>query len=82
MQVLLLVHAMANFASWLAGLACEATGQDHWLMPIKTTRKLYSTMRIGREALVRSWPMERTRQWLERLRTLPPDVLTQTRAAS
>lgn len=79
-QVLLLVHAMANFASWLAGLACQATGLDHWLMPIKTTRKLYSTMRIGREALVRSWPMERTRQWLERLRVLPPDVLMQTGA--
>lgn len=82
MQILLLVHAMANFASWLAGLACQATGQDHWLMPIKTTRKLYSTMRIGREALARSWPMERTCLWLERLRTLPPDVLTQTRTAS
>lgn len=82
MQVLLLVHAMANFASWLAGLACQATGMDHWLMPIKTTRKLYSTMRIGREALVRSRPMERTRQWLQRLRTLPSDVLTQTRAAT
>ena len=80
LQVLLLVHVMANFASWLAGLACEATGLDHWLMPIKTARKLYSTMRIGREALIRSWPMDRTSRWLERLRSLPPDVLDQTRA--
>lgn len=80
LQILLLVHAMANFASWLAGLACEATGMDHWLIPIKTARRLYSTVRAGREALVRSWPLERTASWLERLRTLPPDVLTQTRA--
>lgn len=80
LQVLLLVHAMANFASWLAGLACEATGLDYWMLPIKTTRKLYSTMRIGREALVRSWPMERTSRWLTRLRSLPADVLEQTQA--
>jgi len=82
MQVLLLIHAMANFASWLAGLACQAAGLDHWLMPIKTTRKLYSTIRIGREALARSWPMERMCQWLQRLRTLPPDVCTQTQATT
>lgn len=82
LQVLLLVHAIANFASWLAGLACEATHIDRWLSPVATKRKLYSTMRIGREALVRCWPMERTYQWLERLRALPPDVLQQTRATS
>jgi hypothetical protein len=80
LQVLLLVHAIANFASWLAGLACEATHIDSWLSPVATKRKLYSTMRIGREALVRCWPMERIDQWLERLHTLPPNVLAQTQA--
>lgn len=54
LDILLLVHALANFASWLVGLACEATGMDGWLSPTKTRRKLYSTVRIGREALVRS----------------------------
>jgi hypothetical protein len=44
--------------------------------------KLYSTMRIGREALVRSWPTERTCQWPERLRALPVEVLSQMRATT
>lgn len=59
-EILLLVHTMATFASWLAGLACCATGMDYWLSPNSSSRRLYSLMRIGREALVRSWPMERT----------------------
>lgn len=74
-EVLLLVNALAAFASWLAGLACEAAGLTQWLMPIATTRKLYSTLRIGREALLRGWPLGRTPQWLERLRELPENVL-------
>lgn len=82
LDILLLVHALANFARWLAGLACEATGMDGWLSPTKTRRKLYSTMRIGREALIRSWPIGRIDEWLDRLRTLPPDVLAQTQASA
>jgi hypothetical protein len=76
--ILLLVHALANFASWLAGIACRATGSDDWLAPSVRRRRCYSIIRIGREALVRAWPMERTCQWLQRLRDLPPDVLRQT----
>lgn len=76
-EILLLVHALAAFASWLAGLACEATGIAHWLSPIHATRRLYSTLRVGREALVRDWPIDRTTPWLERLRSLPPNVLEQ-----
>lgn len=76
--ILLLVHALANFASWLAGMACRATGLDDWLAPNARQRRCYSIMRIGREALARAWPMERTCQWLQRLRNLPPDVLQQT----
>jgi hypothetical protein len=82
LDILLLVHALANFASWLAGLACEATGMDGWLSPTRTRRKLYSTMRIGREALIRLWPIGRIGEWLDRLRTLPPDVLAQTQASA
>lgn len=79
-EILLLVHALAAFASWLAGIACEATGIAHWLSPIHSTRKLYSTLRVGQEALVRRWPMEPTTRWLERLRSLPTSVLDQMRA--
>lgn len=76
-EILLLVNALAAFASWLAGMVCEATGIAHWLSPVRSKRKLYSTLRLGREALVRQWPMERTSQWLERLRLLPASVLNQ-----
>jgi hypothetical protein len=49
LQILLLVGTLAAFASWLAGLGCEATGIAHWLMPARSKRKLYSTLRVGRE---------------------------------
>ena len=76
-EILLLVNALAAFASWLAGLACEATGVARWLMPTSSNRRLYSVLRIGREALVRGGPMDRTPSWLERLRTLPAATLDQ-----
>lgn len=76
-EILLLVNALAAFACWLAGMASEATGMARWLLPIYTTRRLYSVLRVGREALVRNWSMERTTRWLERLRTLPATVLDQ-----
>lgn len=76
-EILLLVNALAAFACWLAGMAAEATGVSRWLMPIGSVRRLYSTLRIGREALVRDWPMERTSRWLERLRNLPSSVFDQ-----
>jgi hypothetical protein len=31
--ILLLVHALANFPGWLAGMAGRATGHDDWLAP-------------------------------------------------
>jgi hypothetical protein len=77
LQILLLVGTLAAFASWLAGLGCEATGIAQWLLPIRAKRKLYSTLRVGREALARKWPMEPVSQWLDRLRSLPPAVLDQ-----
>ncbi|MBB4730449.1 hypothetical protein FHT16_000343 [Xanthomonas arboricola] len=77
LQILLLVGTLASFASWLAGLGCEATGIDHWLYPAKRRRKLYSTLRVGREALVRNWPMEPVSLWLDRLRALPSATLNQ-----
>lgn len=82
LQILLLVSALASFASWLAGLACEATGVAHWLWPIGSARKLYSTLRVGREALVRQWPLEPVSRWLHRLRNLPKSILDQMALAA
>lgn len=53
LQMLLLVSTLASFVCWLAGMGCEATGIAHWLSPIPSTRELYPTLRVGREALVR-----------------------------
>jgi hypothetical protein len=51
--VLLLLSALADFATWLVGMACQASGIDQWLAPFRSKRRLYSVMRLGREALVR-----------------------------
>lgn len=45
LQILLLLNTLATFASWLAGLGCEATGIAQWLSPRSSARKLYSTLR-------------------------------------
>jgi hypothetical protein len=82
LDALLLVHAMAKVAAWLAGLACGATGLDRWLYPARATQKLGSIMCVGREAMTRLWPMERISGWIERLRSLPPAVLDQMRVAT
>lgn len=76
-EVLLLINALAAFASWLVGLACEATGLDQWLSPVRSHRRLYSVLRVGREALVRRWPFERTLQLVERLRHPDAQLLDQ-----
>lgn len=82
LQILLLVSTLAGFVSWLAGLGCEATGIAQWLLPNRTTRKLYSTLRVGREALVRRWPLEPISNWLDRLRSLPAAVTDQMTLAA
>jgi hypothetical protein len=78
-EILLLVHALASFASWLAGLACDASGISHWLSPIKSKRRLYSILRVGREALVRRWPIEPSWLCLARLRLLTCSAIDFTR---
>lgn len=35
-EVLLLLSAMAAFASWLVGMACESCGIDTWLAPFRS----------------------------------------------
>lgn len=80
--ILLLLHAMAAFASWLVGLACEAFGIDRWLSPYQASRKLYSTMRIGREALVREWPCDCVTVLLDRLRRPDATLLDQLKVTA
>jgi hypothetical protein len=82
LQVLLLVSTLASFVSWLAGLGCESIGIAHWLSPNRSARKVYSTMRVGREALVRRWPLEPISRWLERMKSLPQAVVDQMQLAA
>lgn len=76
-EVLLLIHAMAAFATWLIGLACETAGIGHWLAARRSKRRLYSIMRLGREALVRRWPCGSLTQILDRLRKPDAALLDQ-----
>ena len=55
-DVLLLISALATFASWLIGLACRSAGLDRWLSPCSSNRPLYSIVWLGHQALLRHWP--------------------------
>lgn len=76
-EVLLLLSALASFASWVTGMTAEAMDMGAWLAPHSAKRKIYSVLRIGREALVRRWPLGSLTQCLESLKSLPHDVLEQ-----
>ncbi len=76
-EVLLLLSAMAAFVTWLVGMACEASGIDRWLMPFRAKRRLYSVMRLGREALVRRWGNQHLAALIEPLRRPCPTLLDQ-----
>ena len=81
-EVLLLLSAMAAFASWLVGMACELTGIDQWLAPYPSNRRLYSIIRLGREALVRQWSSVRLNDPLDLLRHPSAALLDQLGAPS
>lgn len=76
-EVLILLSAMAAFASWLVGMACESCGIDAWLAPFRSKRRLYSVMRLGREALVRRWSSTRLSELIDQLRHPAPALLDQ-----
>jgi hypothetical protein len=77
LEILLLVNALAAFSCWLVGISCERSGIAQWLSPILTRRRLYSTLRLGREALVRNWPLDSLLPSLRRSSFLPITVLEQ-----
>lgn len=76
-DVLLLLSAMAAFASWLVGMACERCGIDAWLTPFRSKRRLYSVMRLGREALVRRWSSTRLSELIDQLQHPSQQLLDQ-----
>lgn len=76
-EVLLLLNTLAAFATWLVGMACEASGIDQWLTPFRGKRRLYSVMRLGREALVRRWSNTRLDELMEQVRKPSPELLDQ-----
>lgn len=77
-EVLLLLSTLAAFATWLVGTACETNGIDTWLTPYRSTRRLYSVMRLGREALVRRWLPISVSRLLEHLRHPDKSLIDQT----
>lgn len=76
-EMLLLINAMAAFASWLIGMACEAAGIDRWLSPFQSNRRLYSVLRLGREALSRRWLCIPISELIARLRHPSTQLLNQ-----
>ena len=81
-EVLLLFSALAALATWLVGMTCEASGIDQWLTPFRSKRRLYSIMRLGREALVRRWacmPLDKLIEQIRQSTLSPLDQLDVTR---
>jgi len=54
-EILLLLHTLAVFAAWLAGMGAEAGHCQNRLNPYATRRRLYALVRLGWEALARGW---------------------------
>jgi len=75
-EVLLLLQSLAAFATWLVGLACEASGIVQRLSPrTRPKKEHYSTMRVGQEALQRGWPTGMTSKCIALLRAPPEEAL-------
>ncbi len=55
-------------------MCCERNGHDAWLAPSNARHKLYSTLRVGREALLKRWPTTPILQMLKLLSALPEPV--------
>lgn len=81
-EVWLLLPTMAAFASWLVGMACETAGIDQWLAPFRSKRRLYSIMRLGREARVRRWSNAKLEELMKQIRKPSPALLDQRVAAA
>lgn len=76
-EILLLLSALAAFAAWLVGIACEAIGIDQWMAPFRTKRRLYSLVRVGQEALMRGWLTIPISRLIDHIRHPSPETLEQ-----
>ncbi|MBA3487393.1 MAG: hypothetical protein H0T88_09445 [Lysobacter sp.] len=65
-----MLHALAVFAAWLAGMAAEADGYQPQLNPFSAPRRLYSLVRLGWEALTRQWLTRPVQTMLDTLDSL------------
>jgi hypothetical protein len=74
-EILLLLHALAIFASWLAGMVAEAEHCQDKLNPYPAKRRLYSLIRLGWEALARRWLTRPAQMMLDALHTLSPEAM-------
>lgn len=74
-EVLLLLHALALFVAWLAGMAAEARRCQDRLDPYRSERRCYSILRLGWETLARRWLSLSTTTLLGTLRALSPEAL-------
>ena len=79
-EILLLLSALATFAAWLVGIACEAIGIDQWMAPFRSKRRLYPLVRVGHEALMRGWLKIPISRLIEHLHHPSPEVLEQLRS--
>ncbi len=77
LQVLLLIHALATFVAWLAGLSLDHRSKKAYAgMNLKRMKRHYSTLRLGFEALKR-YRIRSLKPLWQALMHPPPSVVKQ-----
>lgn len=71
LQMLLLIHALALWVMWIVGLVGITRALDTFLKPNASRKTQYSTVRIGKELILRGCVGLRIHQIV--LREIPPD---------
>lgn len=74
-EILLMLHALAVFAAWLAGMAAEAGHCQNKINPCTARRRLYSVVRLGWEALARDWLARPAQTLLDSLHRLSQEAI-------
>lgn len=73
LQMLLLIHALAQWAMWIVGLAAITHALDRFLTPNASRKRQYSTVRIGKELILRGCGGLLLHQLV--LKGIPPDSI-------
>lgn len=71
LEMLLLIHALAQWVMWIVGLAAITHALDTFLKPNASRKSQYSTVRIGKEFILRGCTGLLLHQLI--LREIPPD---------